>query len=139
MNIGCHWYFQVTPDGRKNLAAFAYADPAKRSHRSPICLVVRGLENEINICGRADFGDLLRHARDKLLRLNHARPENEGRTFAADHDVADFERLDFHRPRSLSRSGGMRSIALTSALPAPEVAVLHLTRHSFGRLARERR
>ena len=39
---------------------------------------------------RADLGDLLRHAPDELLRLDHARPENENRAFSADRDLVQF-------------------------------------------------
>src|SRR6266480_6136554 len=96
MNVGCHWYFQVAPDRRKNLAAFTHAGSTKRTDRSSICLVVRGFENEINVFGHAGFGDLLRHAPDKLLRLNHTPTENALCAFAPDNDVANAQGLCFH-------------------------------------------
>src|SRR5437773_12063438 len=83
MTIIPYWYLKIAADGGKNLTAFAYANSAKRTHGTSIRLVVRRLENEMNIFGGADLGDLLRHAPDKFLGLNYARSENESGTFTA--------------------------------------------------------
>src|SRR5262245_10969251 len=83
MDIGCHRNLQFAANFRKNLATFAHADSAKRADRSSVCLVVRGLENEINVFGSAHFSNLLRHSPDKFLRLNHTWAENERRRFVA--------------------------------------------------------
>jgi hypothetical protein len=60
-----------------------------RPHRGSVRFVVRRLENEIDIFGGADFGDLLRHPPDKLLRLDHARAEDEYRSFATNCDFSN--------------------------------------------------
>src|SRR5439155_24671777 len=111
MNVRRYWDLQIAADGGKNLTAFAYANSAKRTHGASIRLVVRRLENDMNIFGGADLGDLLRHAPDKLLGLNYARSENESGTFAPNGDFPDFYGLSIHSSRSFSRCGRLRSIA----------------------------
>jgi hypothetical protein len=96
MNIGCHRNFQLAANTRKNLAALTHANSAERADRSSVRFVVGGLENKINIFGRTDCRDFFCNAPGELLRLNHARPENECGTFSADRDGSDFQGPGFH-------------------------------------------
>ena len=96
MDIRCDRNSQFAADGRKNLAALAYANSTKLAHRSPVRLVIGGFKNEIDIFGPADFRNFLCHAPDELLRLDHAWAENEDGAFPADRDFADAQWLRFH-------------------------------------------
>src|SRR5207247_11176689 len=112
MNVRRYWDLQIAADGGKNLTAFAYANSAKRTHGTSIRLVVRRLENEMNIFGGADLADLLRHAPDKFFGLNYARSQNESATFTANGDFLDSDVLSVHLSRSFSRRGRLSSITL---------------------------
>src|SRR5438046_2300337 len=69
MNVRRYWDLQIAADGGKNLTAFAYANSAKRTHGASIRLVVRRLENEMNIFGGADLDELLSHEHSKPLHV----------------------------------------------------------------------
>src|SRR4029077_6776544 len=88
MDVGRNRNFQFPPDRRENLAATSRANPAKRAHRSPIRLVVRGLENKIDIFIGTDLRDPLRHPPNKLLRLDHTRAQDKDGPPAADRNFA---------------------------------------------------
>ena len=45
----------------------------------------------MNIFGGADLSDLLRHARHKLFRLDHAGSKDEGGIFPANDDFPDLQ------------------------------------------------
>jgi hypothetical protein len=96
MNIRRDRNFQVTPDGRKNLAAISHTNPAKRAHRSSVGFVVGSFKNKIDIFRCADFRDLFCHTPGEFLRLNHAWAEDECRVFATNADSANVQRLCSH-------------------------------------------
>jgi hypothetical protein len=96
VNIGCDRNFQVSANGRKNLAAFAHANSAKRTYGSSIRFVIGRFENEIDIFIRADLRDFFRHPPDEFLGLDHAWAENKRGTFPTDGDRPDFHWLRLH-------------------------------------------
>ena len=96
MNIRCDRHFQVAADGRKDFAALAHANSAKRAYRSPVGFIVGSFKNKIDIFRRADFHDPFCHAPDELLRFDRAWTENERRTRPANGDFADAQWLCFH-------------------------------------------
>src|SRR6266550_7192227 len=115
MNIGCHRNFQLAADGRKNLAALADFNSAKRADRSSVGFVVGGLENKINIFGRTDCRDFCCHAPGELLRFNHARPQNERGTFSTNRVRSDFQWLRFHNGKNESGNRKNEIISLLLA------------------------
>src|SRR6267143_691370 len=99
MNVRCYRNFQLASDRRQNFATGTWTHPAKRFYRSPVRFVVGRFEDKIDIFRRADFDDASRHLPNKLLRLNHARSENEHLALAADGDFAYAKR--FHAVREV--------------------------------------
>ena len=67
-----------------------------RNERTEVrfALSYEALKMKSTSAAAADFGDPLRDAPDKLLRLNHARPENERWAFAANRDFANRNGFD---------------------------------------------
>src|SRR4030088_1942835 len=93
MHISRHRNFQLFANSPEHLATFPRTDSAKRTHRRPVRFVVGRFEDKIDIFRSADFRDASRHLPNKLLRLDHARAENEDRTLSADCDFAYAERF----------------------------------------------
>src|SRR5438874_4168802 len=114
MHISRQRNFQFFANSPENLATFSRTDSAKRTHRRPVRFVVGRFENKIDIFRRADFGDASRHLPNKLLRLNHARTENEDGTFSPNRHFAYAER--FRHTSKESRNAG---ILKSSLHPAP--------------------
>src|SRR6266850_2641849 len=106
MHIRRHRNFQFFANLPKHLTTLARTNTAKRFHRRPVRFVVRRFENKIDIFGRADFCDASRHLPDKLLRLDHARPENEDGAFSANGHFAYAESLYCHISKE-SRNPGI--------------------------------
>src|SRR6266850_111626 len=96
-------------DRRQNFATGTWTHPAKRFYRSPVRFVVGRFEDKIDIFRRADFDDASRHLPNKLLRLNHARAENEHWALAADGDFAYAKR--FHAVREVCSLRARSTIA----------------------------
>src|SRR6516162_2876961 len=102
MHVSGHRNFQFSTNRRQNLATLARAYSAKRFYRSPVRFVVGSLENKSRILRVADFGDLARHSPNKLLRLNHARTENECGPLSA---YCDFAYVKGFHAISLTKAG----------------------------------
>src|SRR5262249_32133091 len=93
MNIRCDRNFQIGTNWPKTLATFARSHPAKRCHRRPLSFIVGGFEDKIDIFLGADLGDASCHSPNKLLRFDHARPENEYWPFSANGKFAHAKRF----------------------------------------------
>src|SRR5262245_12047351 len=104
MDVRCYGYLQIPSNGRKNLATFAHSNSSKGTDRSSICLVVRSLENEIDILVRADFRNLPRHPPTEPLGLDYAWTENKDRSSPANRHFANLEVLGFHQTLILATS-----------------------------------
>src|SRR5437763_7209988 len=95
MYIGGDWHLQLVSDLTENLAALTSTNTAKRSYRGAIRLVIRGFEDHIDAFAARDLSDSSSDSPDKLFRLDHARAENENRTYSADRHFADTQWFAF--------------------------------------------
>src|ERR1051325_6346921 len=95
MHIGCDRNLEVAADRLQNFATFARSRSANGAQRSPGRFVLRALEDKTDISRRTALRDLTRHPPDKLLGLNHARPEDKPRPSSANRDFANPQRLPF--------------------------------------------